>query len=1071
MARSSESLTRFYNLDTPMKRNDCIRVRVGRAICETLEIRRLFISVSATPVFDEEFQQPVGSLPNTSTWAYDTGTDPNAEVNYVDDSSVMSVVSDPTAVGGKALAINILRGANDAQGNPTFTSARINTSVSSTGGNLEYGRIEASIKMPGGPNGVGNGLWPAFWMLGSNFPSVGWPNCGEIDIMENKGTTPGTIQGSLHSGVYSGPRMDPTSYDNLPAGQSFYSSYHLFAVDWSPGSIQFSVDGQIYSTFLESSYGSSVWNFNGHGFYVILNIADGGGFGGALGPNSTFPQTMYVNYIRAYSLTGIGTPTNLTAQPITPTQVNLNWADPSNDADGYVLQRSTSSNFSSINATFNLAQGQTTYQDTTASAGTTYYYRLQAVASDGTNSYQSGYSNTASTTTWVDQDINTTGGSGSFSAGVFTLNGKGNTLSGTTDQFNLLSDPISGNATVYGQLSSLTNTNSSAEAGLMIRNTTASNSIFADIVDTPGGTVQFQSRTTTTSASTSATVTGISMPVWLKLVDSGNSFSGFYSTDDLTWHQVGSTVTLAMGNTVLAGLMVSSNSTSLATANFADVSIGPVLATAAVSLDNGSTTAEGSFAADADFTGGSSSHTSTAIDTTGILDPAPQAVYQYNRFGNNFTYVVPGLTAGASYDVEMQFAEEYWTAAGKRVFNVAINGTAVLNGFDIFATAGAEFKAVEEDFPAVADSSGDITLAFTSVADNAQINGLKIIPISSFAQQAGSTLNVSYDSAGDPVTLGTSGSNITAAEAGNQLSFSGITSIIVHFASGQADTLNFNGPITPAISLVGNSNNDTLNVNSGTFTFPAPTTGSGIVPSTFGTLAIATGAKVVVAAPPTPSDRTVLITNTLSFAGSSNAWQGQLDLNGNDMIVHGGNIAMITNQFKTGYALGAFNGQGIISTSAKNDSSKLTTLGVALNNASGNPAYTKFDGQNVSQSDVLVKYTYFGDADVNGSDNGNDYSLIDTGFGSHGAKTGWQNGDFNYDGSVDGSDYSLIDNAFNSQNVVFASEPAAVVANVAMSNKTTVTVVAPMTSTSTNAAIDSDPRKKSVWQSLQTIDA
>ena len=131
--------------------------------------------------------------------------------------------------------------------------------------------------------------------------------------------------------------------------------------------------------------------------------------------------------------------------------------------------------------------------------------------------------------------------------------------------------------------------------------------------------------------------------------------------------------------------------------------------------------------ADEDFTGGATSATTHAITTTGLTNPAPQSVYQHNRYGN-FTYTIPGLTAGASYTVRLHFAEEYWTTAGSRIFNVLINGTQVLTNFDIFATAGGEYIAVIEPFTATASSTGTVTIQFVTVKDNAQVNGIEIYP-------------------------------------------------------------------------------------------------------------------------------------------------------------------------------------------------------------------------------------------------------------------------------------------------------------------------------------------------------
>ena len=133
------------------------------------------------------------------------------------------------------------------------------------------------------------------------------------------------------------------------------------------------------------------------------------------------------------------------------------------------------------------------------------------------------------------------------------------------------------------------------------------------------------------------------------------------------------------------------------------------------------------FVADEDFTGGATAATTTAITTTGVTNPAPQSVWQHNRYGN-FTYTIPGLTAGASYTVRLDFAEEYWTTAGSRTFNVLINGTQVLTSFDIFAAAGGEYIAVIKAFTATASSTGTVTIQFVTVKDNAQVNGIEILP-------------------------------------------------------------------------------------------------------------------------------------------------------------------------------------------------------------------------------------------------------------------------------------------------------------------------------------------------------
>lgn len=134
------------------------------------------------------------------------------------------------------------------------------------------------------------------------------------------------------------------------------------------------------------------------------------------------------------------------------------------------------------------------------------------------------------------------------------------------------------------------------------------------------------------------------------------------------------------------------------------------------------------FIADADFTGGAvGASTSSTIATTGVSNPAPQAVYQTNRISPSFGYTIPNLTSGASYTVRLHFAETYWTQTGQRVFNVSINNQSVLSKFDILAAAGGQNKATVQQFTGTADGSGTITIQFTSVVDQAQINGIEIL--------------------------------------------------------------------------------------------------------------------------------------------------------------------------------------------------------------------------------------------------------------------------------------------------------------------------------------------------------
>ncbi|MGA2850662.1 MAG: carbohydrate-binding protein [Terracidiphilus sp.] len=184
-------------------------------------------------------------------------------------------------------------------------------------------------------------------------------------------------------------------------------------------------------------------------------------------------------------------------------------------------------------------------------------------------------------------------------------------------------------------------------------------------------------------------------------------------------------------------------------------------------ISAGATAASGSYTADKDYSGGAAAYTSTTISTTGVTNPAPEAVYQNQRYGN-FTYTLPGFTSGTTYLVRLHFDEFYWTAAGKREFNVLINGTQVLTDFDVFATSGGEFKAVVEQFNAVANSSGDIVIQFVSVVDNAEVNGIEIetasaaegpYPGPSAAVIPGTVLAENYDTGGQGVAYNVTSTN------------------------------------------------------------------------------------------------------------------------------------------------------------------------------------------------------------------------------------------------------------------------------------------------------------------------
>jgi hypothetical protein len=145
-------------------------------------------------------------------------------------------------------------------------------------------------------------------------------------------------------------------------------------------------------------------------------------------------------------------------------------------------------------------------------------------------------------------------------------------------------------------------------------------------------------------------------------------------------------------------------------------------------IDTGSTSGTSPFSADTYGSGGTTYSVTNTITTTGVTSPAPTAVYQTERYGNT-TYTLPNLIASSQYIVRLHFAELYWTAAGKRVFNVSINGTAVLSNFDVFSAAGGQYKALVREFTVTANASGQIVIVFTNVTDNATIDGIEVLAL------------------------------------------------------------------------------------------------------------------------------------------------------------------------------------------------------------------------------------------------------------------------------------------------------------------------------------------------------
>lgn len=233
-------------------------------------------------VWADEFDQADGSLPDSSKWSYDIGGWGwgNGESQYYTSRSKNARIENGQ------LLIEMHKENYAGSG---YTSARLLTQGKF---DFQYGRIEARLKMPEG----GNGLWPAFWSLGNNFNSVGWPRCGEIDFMEYISREPYQIFGTIHGPGYEGGASFGKVYTfNEPVA----NQYHVFTVEWEENRIKWYVDGEHYHTATPADVSGREWVFD-HPFFLLLNLAIGGSFGGAIDANIPFPQQYWIDYVRVY---------------------------------------------------------------------------------------------------------------------------------------------------------------------------------------------------------------------------------------------------------------------------------------------------------------------------------------------------------------------------------------------------------------------------------------------------------------------------------------------------------------------------------------------------------------------------------------------------------------------------------------------------------------------------------------------------------------------------------------------------------------------------------------------------
>jgi beta-glucanase (GH16 family) len=244
-----------------------------------------------TLTWSDEFNTLDISTPDPKKWTYDLGGDGwgNHELE-----SYTARPENAKIVGGNLVITARQDQYTGADGiTQPYTSARLKTQGLFA---QAYGRFEARIKIP-----RGQGIWPAFWLLGYNIDKVDWPKCGEIDIMENIGREPGINHGSLHGPSTAFNTSDLTGTTVLPIGRSLSDDFHLYAIEWEPDVVRFYLDSDNYATFSREQWpAGGHWVFD-HPFFIILNVAVGGDWPKNPDATSQFPQQMLVDYVRVYS--------------------------------------------------------------------------------------------------------------------------------------------------------------------------------------------------------------------------------------------------------------------------------------------------------------------------------------------------------------------------------------------------------------------------------------------------------------------------------------------------------------------------------------------------------------------------------------------------------------------------------------------------------------------------------------------------------------------------------------------------------------------------------------------------
>ncbi len=666
-----------------------------------------------TQAWGDDFNGSSNTAYNHSLWANEVKVNTG---NVWGDGTIMSTSDSLSNVyldGNGNLVIAMTYNANPGSGQTNYTSARLK-SLPTTGVG-PYGQIETRIQ---NPSAVGMGA--AFWAMGAdNATGTPWPWCGELDMMEIQAKT------NQHNGstIHGGETDSQTSYEygglsttvDLTGSATFDNGFHVFTTQWAPYHLQYFLDGAQYGDYGLTDIGATdQWEMENP--YVFILSSGIGGNGGT--PNGQgFPSNMLVDYVH-YSKWSAGAPAPVTALKATATNsnaVSLSWTASTTSNVVYNVYASTTQGTAPSLATL-VIEGVTgtSYIHTGLQPSTTYYYTV-------VSSNWGGESTASKYTATTQAPGNSTGiqlsaggyGVGTYMTSNFVLGGNTNFHHNTVVDTSAVSNPAPQkvyNTERWGAAAwTITGLNPGAGYNVRLH--------FVEFAQTGSGMRNFN-----VSINSASVLSNFDIYATAGAQNKAIVEQFFTLADENGIIEIQTT----KGTTSVTDLNPTINAIEIIPASGTNPVGAAPGTTTDLAINSGSTSAVGNFIADEDYNGGDTSSKTATVSTSGVANAAPAAVYQSERYVP-FTYVLTGLVADATYTVNMHFAETYWTAAGKRIFNVALNGNQVITNLDVWATVGIN-KALVKQFSTNADMYGQIIVQLIyGGADQPFISGIEVI--------------------------------------------------------------------------------------------------------------------------------------------------------------------------------------------------------------------------------------------------------------------------------------------------------------------------------------------------------